>query len=135
MKPTFLTFCMALMLVQCQPKANSLTGIDRPQGQDNIAYYWAQIALEATANDTERYAPRPTITSRFLGLVFVAVFDAWSVYEPKVMPLYLKDQPKKEGQLIDKETAISFAAYYALNEYYPADSKHHTVSQCPCEGF
>ena len=94
MKPTFLTLCMALMLVQCQPKANSLTGIDRPQGQENIAYYWAQIALEATANDTERYAPRPTITSRFLGLVFVAVFDAWSVYEPKVMPLYLKDHPK-----------------------------------------
>jgi hypothetical protein len=124
MKPTFLTFCMALMLVQCQPKANSLTGIDRPQGQDNIAYYWAQIALEATANDTERYAPRPTITSRFLGLVFVAVFDAWSVYEPKVMPLYLKDQPKQEGQLIDKETAISFAAYYALKEYYPADSSY-----------
>ena len=85
MKPTFLTLCMALMLVQCQPKAKSLTGIDLPLGQDNIAYYWAQIALEATANDTERYAPRPPITSRYLGLVFIAVFDAWSVFEPKVI--------------------------------------------------
>ena len=49
-----------------------------PKGVNNVAYKWGEMALTATANDTERFNPRPTITSRYLGLIFVAVFDAWS---------------------------------------------------------
>jgi hypothetical protein len=31
------------------------------------------MALDAAANDTDRFRPRPTITSRYLGLTFVAI--------------------------------------------------------------
>ncbi len=101
---------------------SSITGNNNPQGKDNIAYYWAEVALEATARDTERFNPRPTITSRYLGLIFTAVFDAWSVYDNTAHPVYLKHNNKESGTLMSKEIAVSYAAYKTLLEYYPNDS-------------
>jgi len=95
------------------------------RGAENVAYQWGAMALQATANDTERFNPRPTITSRFLGLIFVSMFDAWSRYDKTAMPVYLKDvdrRPAKERALKNKEIAISYAAYGAMKEYYYSDS-------------
>lgn len=97
-----------------------------PTGAENIAYQWAQVALEATANDTERFKPRPTVTSRYLGLIFVSVFDAWSRYDPQAIPVYLQDverRPEAERLLLNKEIAISYAAFRAMNEYYYSDKE------------
>lgn len=98
---------------------------EEPRGTENIAYKWGEIALKATAYDTERHTPRPTITSRALALVFTAVFDAWSRYDEKAVPVYLKNierRPNSEQNLENKEIAISYAAYHTLKEYYPKDS-------------
>ena len=94
-------------------------------GVDNLAYRWAQTILEATARDTERFNPRPTVTSRYLALVFTSIFDAWSVYDDKAIPVYLKDvsrRPAAERTLKNKEVAISYAAFRSLLEYFPSDS-------------
>lgn len=94
-------------------------------GEGNLAYQWGQMALKATALDTERFNPRPTITSRFLGLIFISIFDAWSRYDDKAIPVYLKNierRPASERTLSNKEIAISYAAYGALKEYYFTDS-------------
>lgn len=94
-------------------------------GKENLAYQWASLALQATANDTEKFNPRPTITSRYLGLIFTAVFDAWTRYDEKAIPLYLSDvarRPTGERTLKNKETAISYAAYGAMKEYFYTDS-------------
>lgn len=91
----------------------------------NIAYRWAEIALQATAKDTERFRPRPTVTSRYLGLVFVAIFDAWSRYDSAATPVYLNDvnrRPRSEQTLQNKKIAVSYAALRTLNEYYYSDS-------------
>lgn len=96
-----------------------------PTGKDNLAYKWALVALEATANDTEMFRPRPTITSRYLGLIFVSIFDAWTRYDEKAIPVYLQNverRPENECTLKNKEIAISYAAYRAMNEYYYSDS-------------
>ncbi|GAA3570040.1 vanadium-dependent haloperoxidase [Snuella lapsa] len=96
-----------------------------PKGKDNVAYQWAHIALEGTANDTDKFKPRPTITSRFLGLIFTSMFDAWTRYDDKASPVYLNDvarQPKNKRTLKNKEIAVSYAAYRALSEYYYSDS-------------
>ena len=96
-----------------------------PRGKDNIAYKWGAIALEATANDTEMFKPRPTITSRYLGLIFVSIFDAWTRFDKKAIPVYLENverRPAKECTLKNKEIAISYAAYRAMSEYYYSDS-------------
>ena len=95
-----------------------------PKGAENIAYKWGEMAILATANDTERFNPRPTITSRFLGLIFTAVFDAWTRYDEKAIPVYLQDverRPLSEQNLQNREIAVSYAAYRALSEYYYSD--------------
>jgi hypothetical protein len=94
-------------------------------GTENLAYKWGAMALEATALDTERFSPRPTVTSRYLGLVFTAVFDAWSRYDPKAIPVYLEGvsrRPEGEHSLENKQIAISHAAYHTLKEYYYEDA-------------
>ncbi|MFI5131671.1 MAG: vanadium-dependent haloperoxidase [Chitinophagales bacterium] len=94
-------------------------------GENNMAYKWGQISLECTANDTEKFRPRPTVTSRILALIWTSIFDAWSRYDEKAIPLYLKNvdrRPIIERTLKNKETAISYAAYRSMLIYYFSDS-------------
>jgi len=94
-------------------------------GADNVAYIWGKMALDATANDTEKFNPRPTITSRFLSLIFISVFDAWSRCDDNAMPVYLQGinrLPLEERTTKNKEKAISYAAYRTLSEYYYTDT-------------
>lgn len=94
-------------------------------GQNNLAYKWGEISMIATANDTEWFKPRPTVTSRFLGLIWTAVFDAWSRYDENATPVYLTSierRPSEERTLENKEIAISYAAYRTMKEYYYSDS-------------
>lgn len=96
-----------------------------PIAPENITYKWGQIALDATASDTERFKPRPTITSRYLGLIFVSIFDAWSRYDENAIPIYLENverRPVAEHSLKNKEIAISYAAFGAMKEYYYSDT-------------
>lgn len=121
-----------LILLGCKGKDhpnNQQMQENQPKGADNIAYQWSEMAITATANDTEMFKPRPTITSRFLGLIFVSVFDAWSRYDEKATPVYLdgvKRRPSEEQTLENKEIAISYAAYRAMNEYYYSDKELFT---------
>ena len=98
--------------------------VNEPKGENNVAYKWGQIALIATAKDTEKFNPRPTVTSRYLGLIFTAVFDAWSIYDKKAFPVFLQDverRPFSEQSLENKEIAISYAAYRSMSEYFYTD--------------
>lgn len=118
-----LMMACVLCFVHCQNNQHSSQETE-PLGQENLAYQIGQLALTATANDTERFKPRPTITSRYLGLIFVAVFDAWSRYDEKAIPVYLAEvdrRPAEEHTLRNKEIAISYAAFRAMNEYYYTD--------------
>lgn len=101
--------------------------INEPVGSSNLAYAWCRIALIATANDTERFRPRPTVTSRMLALVFISIFDAWTAYDSLAIPLYSPidiKRPIEEHTLENKEMAISYAAFTALNEYFYSDSTY-----------
>jgi len=96
-----------------------------PIGEQNLAYKWGAVAMTATANNTEQFSPRPTVTSRFLGLIWTAVFDAWSRYDSVAIPVYLQNvdrRPAPERILANKEKAISYAAYKTMMEYYSSDS-------------
>lgn len=102
----------------------STTATNEPKGTENLAYRWGQVALTATANDTELFKPRPTITSRYLALIFTSVFDAWSRYDNKATPVYLHGVERRsadEQTLKNKEIAISYAAYRTMNEYFFTD--------------
>ncbi len=131
MKKTILLFTLTLLFFGCKQdnsskQSPSPTEVTEPQGVDNIAYKWGQMALTATANDTEKFKPRPTITSRYLGLIFVSVFDAWSKYDEKAISVYLNGvdrRPTEEHTLKNKEIAVSYAAFKAMNEYYYSDKE------------
>ena len=129
MRTSTLLILALLLMASCKQKQenslqNQKSEIAQPTGVDNIAYKWGHMALTAQANDTERFKPRPTVTSRYLGLIFVAIFDAWSMYDEKATPVYLEGvdrRPSKEQTLKNKEIAISYAAFRAMNEYYYTD--------------
>lgn len=104
---------------------SACNGEKEPIGVDNMAYKWGKVAMEATANDTEWFRPRPTVTSRMLALVWTAVFDAWTRYDANANSLYLKNverRPAAERTIKNKEKAISYAAYRAMMEYFFSDS-------------
>ncbi len=123
--------CVATLLIlviylqSCNISGTSTESSMTPAGENNLAYKWGKVAMECTANDTERFNPRPTVTSRFLALTWTAVFDAWSRYDDAATPLYLSSvdrRPGEERTLKNKEIAISYAAYRAMREYYFSDS-------------
>lgn len=129
--PLAIIACCFFFFTNCKDNSKSkmakniVNKTEQPKGENNVAYQWAYLALEGTANDTDKFKPRPTITSRFLGLIFTSMFDAWTRYDDKANPVYLSDVPRQsetERTLINKEIAVSYAAYRALNEYYFSDS-------------
>ncbi len=129
-----LCFSLLLIIGCSQPNdtvpdqsALKATTVEERKGADNVAYKWGYAALQGTAMDTERFKPRPTVTSRYLGLIFTAIFDAWTRYDEKAIPVYggdLERRPAEEHTIENKEKAISYAAYYALCEYYYSDSNY-----------
>jgi hypothetical protein len=123
-------FFVGLLLLIAQScsntSKNTVANIQaEPTGTKNRAYEWGKISLECTANDTENFKPRPTVTSRILALIWTSVFDAWSRYDANATPLYLTSvqrRPVEEHTLKNKEIAISYAAYRAMLEFYFSDS-------------
>jgi hypothetical protein len=124
-KKYLIVLVLACITLGCKNNHTAADELAEPRGEKNMAYQWGRLALEATALDTERFNPRPTITSRYLGLIFVTVFDAWSRYDDSAVPVYLDGvvrQPEGLRTLKNKEIAISYAAYGAMKEYYYSDS-------------
>lgn len=124
-KATFI-FVLALIIsgINCR-SGISKTAVSPKSGNANLGYIWGKITLELTANDTERFRPRPTVTSRLLGLTWTAIYDAWSRYDSTARPVYLNQverRPASEFTEKNKEIAISHAAYHALKEYFFSDS-------------
>lgn len=127
MKLFYYSAVLSFLICSCSTGSHTNEAQEReePRGAQNIAYKWGKVSLAATANDTEWFRPRPTITSRILGLTWTAVFDAWSRYDDAAIPFYLKNvdrRPVEERTLTNKEIAISYAAYRAMMEYYFSDS-------------
>ena len=119
-------FAVVLCIASCAPVSDNSTATnEQPKGESNLAYKWGKISLECTANDTENFRPRPTVTSRILALIWTSVFDAWSRYDASAKPFYLTSverRPSSEQTLKNKEIAISYAAYRSMLEYYFSDS-------------
>jgi hypothetical protein len=115
-----------VIFLACLPLSNKGQNDSlEPRGRNNVAYKWGEVAMSCTANDTEKFRPRPTVTSRYLALIWTAVFDAWTRYDAKANPLYLKNvrrRPAIEHTIRNKEIAISYAAYKAMMEYFVSDS-------------
>ena len=90
----------------------------------SAAYHWLDIALEATAREHERNAPRPTVGSRMLMIITTAMYDAWANYDEKAVGTRLGStlrRPQSERTEANKRTAIAFATYRAMLDLFPED--------------
>lgn len=125
----YILITVMIVSIQCKQKqAPAPVAIVSPDktGVNNLAYKLGKLSLDLTSNDTERFKPRPTITSRMLGLTWTAIYDAWSRYDLTANPVYLTAvrRPSSEFTEKNKEIAIVHAARGAMREYYFSDSTY-----------
>ena len=106
------------------PRPAAAQGAAKP-GARSAAYEWLDVALEATAREHERNAPRPTVGSRMLAIAVTAPYDAWAAYDDKAVGTRLGGRlrrPPAERTLANKEKAVAYATYRALLGVFPEDA-------------
>lgn len=117
------SFVFLFIIVICLPVSlRSQTISDK--GNRSAAYEWLDVALEATAREHDRIAPRPTVGSRMLMIITTAMYDAWAAYDEKAVGTRLGGKlrrPKKEHTEANKRIAIAYATYRAMLEMFPED--------------
>jgi hypothetical protein len=111
--------CLVLILA-----LGLVAGVGRPEPAraadgDNLVLVWNQAALESI----RRLPPAPTVAARALAIVHTAIYDAWAAYDPLAVGTRLGAklrQPEAERTQANKDKAVSFAAYLALVDLFPA---------------
>jgi hypothetical protein len=90
-----------------------------PSVSDNVVLQWDEELLQAV----RALPPGPTVVARAISVVHTAIFDAWAAYDVRARGTRLGTQlrqPAAERTLANKNKAISFAAYTALADLFPA---------------
>ena len=90
-----------------------------PSVNDNVVLQWDEELLQAV----RALPPGPTVTARAISVVHTAIFDAWAAYDARALGTRLHGslrRPAAERTLANKNKAISFAAYTALADLFPA---------------
>jgi hypothetical protein len=86
---------------------------------DNPVLVWNEETLESI----RKLPPAPTVAARALVIVHTAIYDAWAAYDPLAVGTRLGAglrQPETERTQANKDKAVSFAAYLALVDLFPA---------------
>jgi hypothetical protein len=92
-----------------------------PARSGNVVLLWNEAALQAIRDSR----PAPTVAARALAVVHASIYEAWAAYDPKAVGTQLGGslrRPPAERTLASKTTAISYAAYRALVDLFPARS-------------
>jgi hypothetical protein len=135
---TFL-FCVFGACVLCEGQTNNASAqafsplqtskntinFSADEHKKSAAYEWLDVALEATAREHERVAPRPTVGSRMLMIITTAMYDAWAAYDEKAVGTRLGDKlrrPSAERTERNKAIAIAYATYRAMLDLFPEDA-------------
>lgn len=92
----------------------------RTNNSPTIVVYWNQVALQSIRTGH----PGPTVVARAMAIVHTAIYDAWTCYDERALPVYgniLKRQ-RVERNPSNIHEAISFAAYRTLVDLFPNDA-------------
>ena len=97
-----------------------------PRADDNVVLRWDEQTLAAI----RALKTGPTINARALAVVHTAMYDAWAAYDATAVGTRLGGslrRPAAERTLEYKSMAISFAAYRALLNLFPARAADFTA--------
>src|SRR3984957_7629875 len=86
---------------------------------DTVSVYWDNVALDYI----QRTNSEPPTTARMLAIMHVAMYDAWTAYDPIAVPSRangILKRPPEETSASNKIEAISFAAHKALVDLLPS---------------
>ena len=86
----------------------------------SAVYQWDSVALIAVRNTH----PGPPIVARMLAVAHTAMYDAWGAYDRNAVGTRLGAslrRPLAEATAENKQRAVSFAAYRALNDLFPSE--------------
>ncbi len=92
-----------------------------PQPGDNAVLKWNEALLQAV-RETK---PGPTIVARSIAVLHSAIFDAWAAYDDVAVPTRPHRawrRPAEERTDANRAEALSFAAYRALVDLFPAQA-------------
>jgi hypothetical protein len=91
----------------------------RAASGDSVVLAWNQQVLDTIVVTKTG----PTIAARALAVVHTAIYDAWAAYDPVAVGTRMGAglrQPAADRTLDNKNRAVSFAAYAALVDLFPA---------------
>jgi hypothetical protein len=100
----------------CPPPAPP--GTPPPCANDNMILRWDEQLLSAIR--AYPAATGPTITSRAIGVLHTATYDAWAAYDPVAKGTRPGPRQQSNNTLANKNEAISYAAYRVLDDLFPA---------------
>jgi len=92
----------------------------------NAVIAWNQAALEAV----RRTRLGPPMVARAVHVLHTAMYDAWAAYDERAVAVGLGDvlrRPSAERSEAAKREAISYAAYHALVDLFPAQRNLFTA--------
>lgn len=88
----------------------------------DIILYWNDVALEANRisfTNGKMEQPGPTLSSRALAIVHLAMYDAYAAFDPTAgLPYIPSPAPPPAGAT--KEAAVAAAAYFTLKALFPS---------------
>lgn len=108
-----------VVLAQITPAASAPPAGSQPAGVDSVVLRWNEAALEAVRESRLG----PPMVARALAIVHTCAFDAWAAYDDSAVGTRLGTslrRPARERTTANKEKAVSFAAYRAAIDLFPA---------------
>ena len=99
-----------------------LVSAAQPAFASSIVTEW----LDQTIPAAKQTAWEPTMSARFFALVHVAMYDAWTAYDPVAVGVFTGAALRGTGgpsTVVNKREAVSHAAYEALRELAPVRSR------------
>jgi membrane-associated phospholipid phosphatase len=90
------------------------------EGGPTVVVQWNNMTLQAIRD----LHPGPPMAARALAIVHTCMYDAWTAYHPVALPTQPSGVSKVHGSHshADKTQAVSYAAYRALLNLFPADA-------------
>lgn len=90
----------------------------------SLAYRWINVTLDAAANEIEKHAPRPTVSSRLMAIPIFAMYNAWAAYDTRAIgtiPEAFVRQPQTQNRREQQAKAISYAMFHAHTFAFPQE--------------